>query len=475
MKQFALAIALVSTGFSAIGQKAAWNWYFGDHAGITFSSGAPVALTDGVLNTFEGVATISDTAGQLLFYTDGITVYNRNHQAMPNGSGLLGDPSATQSGIIVQAPLSDSLYFVFTIDYNMGSNGLRYSVVDMSLDGGLGNVIEKNTLVRSNAKEKITAARHANGIDFWILINDWTSDDIFSYHLSSNGLDLTPVQSSVGPFHGGVLSDALGYMKVNRLNNRLALALWNKNRFTLLDFDNATGLCSNKIELQGNSSNLYKTYGVEFSPDGTMLYGTTMASPFKVLQFNLLAGTAIDVFNSRVILESTASAPPSCTGGSSYHFGALQLGPDGLIYGVSNCESYLNSISNPDSLGSACGYSPQSVSLPIGVGKLGLPNFVSDFILPNVTTGSLELEDALPAIAAYPNPSSGLWNLRFNAHTITGNLEVLDNSGRVVMRDVILTNATHHVLSSSSLTVGTYICRIRWGSEIRHIRLTANL
>ena len=91
------------------------NWYFGNYAGITFNSGSPVALTNGALITTEGVATISDNSGNLLFYTDGVTVYNRNHVTMTNGTGLFGDASSTQSAIIVQKPGFNNIYYLSLI------------------------------------------------------------------------------------------------------------------------------------------------------------------------------------------------------------------------------------------------------------------------------------------------------------------------------------------------------------------------
>ncbi len=78
------------------------NWYFGNYAGVSFSSGEPIALLDGALSTSEGVATISNSTGSLLFYTDGQTIWNRNHQIMSNGAGLWGHSSSTQSGVIVK-------------------------------------------------------------------------------------------------------------------------------------------------------------------------------------------------------------------------------------------------------------------------------------------------------------------------------------------------------------------------------------
>ena len=77
------------------------NWYFGNKAGLNFSTCTPTILTDGQVNTHEGVATISDANGNLLFYTDGVTVWNKQHLIMDNGTGLAGHPSSTQSAVIV--------------------------------------------------------------------------------------------------------------------------------------------------------------------------------------------------------------------------------------------------------------------------------------------------------------------------------------------------------------------------------------
>ena len=124
------------------------NWYFGNHAAISFNSGSPVALTNSAMQTNEGCATLSDASGQLLFYTDGSTVYDRNHQVMPNGTGLMGHESTTQSGTIVPLPGSTNLFYVFTLDQMATPNGYRYSIVDLNLNGGLGAVTStKNILI----------------------------------------------------------------------------------------------------------------------------------------------------------------------------------------------------------------------------------------------------------------------------------------------------------------------------------------
>ena len=90
-------------------------WYFGENAGIDFNSGVPISLNDGQLNTLEGCASIADYNGDLLFYTDGSLVYNKNHTIMPNGTGLFGNNSSSQSAIIVKKPASTSIYYIFTV------------------------------------------------------------------------------------------------------------------------------------------------------------------------------------------------------------------------------------------------------------------------------------------------------------------------------------------------------------------------
>src|SRR5262245_40286912 len=104
-------------------------WYFGQNAGVTFQTGNPVAASGGQINTVEGTAAISDAAGNRLFYTEGVTVWNRNHIPMPNGNGLMGNASSTQSAVIVQKPGSTNIYYIFTVDAQAGTNGLRWSEV----------------------------------------------------------------------------------------------------------------------------------------------------------------------------------------------------------------------------------------------------------------------------------------------------------------------------------------------------------
>ena len=73
------------------------HWYFGGQAGINFTSGTAVADTNGQLSAYAGISSISDTLGNLLMYTEGQNIWNKNHQIMPNGTGLFGLGTPVQS------------------------------------------------------------------------------------------------------------------------------------------------------------------------------------------------------------------------------------------------------------------------------------------------------------------------------------------------------------------------------------------
>lgn len=397
-KQLHIIMLLVFTNSNLLAQSESSNWYFGIYAGVTFNSGVPVALTNGALSTHEGVASVSDSAGNLLFYTDGKIVYDATHAVMLNGTGLLGDASSTQSCIIVKKPLSNSLYFVFTMADVTSAAGFRYSIVDMTLNGGLGAVTLKNIVVYSSAREKLTSVKHANGTDYWILINAWNDDKIRAFRLDSSGVDTAAVISDAGPIRYGTYSYSLGYMKASRQNNRLAFGTWTLGNFIVVDFDNSTGIAdsSTRLDLQGTAW----SYGVEFSPDGNLLYCSTLSNPQEILQFDLSLGNDSIIYANRYVITSGTGL-----GCSSFRYGALQLGPDGKIYGVNVCDSSLFVINYPDLPGASCGFVSQAVALGSGTCDLGLPNLISDEVLPSTSVENIRENEGF---MIYPNPANNV-------------------------------------------------------------------
>ncbi|MFT5752446.1 MAG: hypothetical protein ACI86L_001959, partial [Dokdonia sp.] len=263
-----ILMLLLLFSLSTYGQRQASNWYFGNNAGINFNNGVPSPLLDGQIDTVEGCTSISDKeTGQLLFYTEGVTVWNRNHEIMPNGEGLKGSFSSTQSALVIPLPGSTTLYYIFTSDvvrqYQISGsgNGFNYSIVDLSRNGGLGDVIEKNIELLPNSSEKLTSVNAANGDDFWVLTHFGNS--FYAYKVTSSGVGPVVV-STIGPSIDD-FNNIRGGIKASPDGSKLAVAhLFFTPVFDGLayvyDFDSETGIISNQLLLGDDL--VY--YGTEF-------------------------------------------------------------------------------------------------------------------------------------------------------------------------------------------------------------------
>ena len=351
-------------------------WYFGENAGIDFNQTPPVALTDGRLNGDEGCASMADGNGNLLFYTDGERIWDRTHTVMSNGTGLMGHPGSTQSALIVKKPSSCTIYYVFTVG-GVLTDKLHYSEVDMSLNSGLGGVVNKNTSFIGSvpAPEKLTGVRHQNGVDFWVVVHQFNTNAFESYLLSSAGVSTTPVISNIGTVTSS--NTPRGYLRASPDGSRIVSANGivfgspspTSNNYEVFDFDNSTGELTNLIvTIPYNSSRA--PYGVEFSPNGNLLYLVDR----QVKQFNLLAGTPAVIIASRVDLGSPTTS-----------IGAAQLAPDGRIYVSERFNSYLHVIEDPNVVGMGCNFVEEGFYLGGRRSRVGLPNFVNSTIVTNTS------------------------------------------------------------------------------------------
>ncbi len=340
-----------------------------------------MALTDGELNTIEGCSSISDYNGNLLFYTDGITIWNRNHQPMPNGTGLGGHTSSTQSGIIVPSPASPDIYYVFTVDEAGKLKGLQYNIVDMASDGGLGDVILKNVLLRTPVTEKLTAVMHANGTDIWVVAHDYGNNNFLAYLVTATGVTATPVITAIGHDYE-IDNDIRGYMKAAPDGGKIALAGHSVNGIEIFQFDNGTGILSNRIAIDNYfitpvASLFNLTYGIEFSSDSSKLYvsNTIFHNIFdtssSIYQFNLSNYNNTAVLNSGIQITPEENIPME----------GLQLAIDGKIYIARLRASFLSTIDNPNVLGVGSGYRQNGVSLAGRLSMHGLPPFIQSYFI----------------------------------------------------------------------------------------------
>lgn len=280
------------------------------------------------MNTFEGAASISDKNGNLLFYSDGDTIWNKSHNPMLNATGLKGHSSATQSCLITPYPGSENKYYLFTVGNESDYEGLHYSIIDMRLDNDMGAIDSfKNIMLTDSVSEKLCAIIHTNAYDYWIVTRKASSSIFHSYLVSCDGISSTPVISDAG----GIYSEK-GYMKPSKDGKMLISAeLATNGVVQSFDFDNANGFISFNSIISQSTSKYY--YGVEFSPDDSIIYvsNNTTISQYQRYASNIGA--------SEIVLNHTGF---SCN--------AMQLAPDNKIYLSIQNQHMMSVINDPDNI-----------------------------------------------------------------------------------------------------------------------------
>lgn len=333
-------------------------WYFGNNAALDFNGGSPpTALTNSAMNAHEGVSTICDSAGNLLFYTDGLTIWNRNHVPMTNGTGLFGNGSSTMSSIILPVIGSNTQYYVFTADFWVGSpRGINYSIVDMTLSSGLGAVTAtKNIPVLNPAAEKICAVRHANCTDWWVIAHGRATNDRNFHAFPVTAAGVGPgVVSTVGAPVGGNWA-RISYLIPTWDGTMLIHAMWN-NITEILDFNRTTGVVSNARTL---STTVTGAYGACMSPNDSLIYLAQAFGGQGVYQFQRFAANP----SATQTLVGTIPNGPA----------AMQVGPDDILYIVRRNFSGLSEIRNPNGIGAACNFVLNGVGLAGRTNDMGLP------------------------------------------------------------------------------------------------------
>jgi len=328
-------------------------WYFGQNAGVKFnSSGVPTALSNGNMNTPEGCAYIMGSNGKIANYSNGEKLWIGGTNIVI--SGLQGDKQATQSALFIHKPQDNDTVYLFTLDADCGSDGLKYSViVNQNIVSGM-----KNIPLHSNVTERMCFVQHCNNEDTWLIVHGWNNNEFYTYKITGEGIDTVPIISSVGSIHSGNILNATGYMKVNQLGDKLALAKMGCGEVELFHFDNVSGIVSNPISL----SNISTPYGIEFNAHGDRLYVSTASG--NLYNYDLSQWSALDIQNSRHLISATNNL-----------LGALQIGPDDKIYVAQDNSHFLGRIASPNNLGISCAYDAQSIYLDGFICEAGLPPY----------------------------------------------------------------------------------------------------
>lgn len=367
----ALFLLYINSAFSQYYTNQNKVWAYGNHAGVNFTSGKPVAFASAI-NTSEGSTSVSDAAGNLLFYTDGKTVFNRAGATMPSGAAIVpfSTYSTTQAAVVMPTLSDPNQYYIFSLEEEgfVPASRLAYSIVDMSLSGGMGDVVSSSThtLVDSSLSEKMIAIP-GSSCNIWLLTHKSDSRSFWAYNITASGISTPVVSSFTTP---SIYRDVIGVMNCSPDTKSIVLQINSGVPFgtELYDFDTATGIVSNRKVLDS----LKRHYGAEFSPDSKKLYSGhyNPAGASTIEQYDLTSPvvTAIQASKATIVTGVNGAATQ------------LRLAPDGKIYLNSFSDlanDFLDVIDKPNIAGTGCGYVSHAVKLSTGsFGFLGLPGMV---------------------------------------------------------------------------------------------------
>jgi gliding motility-associated-like protein len=500
------------------------NWVFGYGARVNFSGPIPVGSSNAAINSNESTASVSDpSTGQILFYTDGRKVWNTNNQVMPNGSNLLGGffNSCTQGALIVPFPEDNQRYYLFTLEEleaqsvnPLADNGLRYSIVDMTLNGGLGDVqvASVNTPLANDLTEKLIVIRSDEIQGFWVIAHKKNANEFLAWKIDVCGVTAQPVVSTVGsnfasaPF--GANEAWSGAMDASPDGNRIGMPVDWSDRIEFFDFNKTTGVVSNPLTINvTDDSNppFLRKYGACFSPDGSKFYYTNMNS---VYQLDLSTYTSAAIASSITLIYSPLLEP-----NNNYCF-QIEEAPNNRLYVAIGNTARLDEISNPNLLGLGCGYVVNAVSFSPATCQLGLPaqvplgGFAANSTITFLPDSCLQSDISFSVATASPinqinwnfdDPNSGVSNIssslnpshlfsetgtyQINAivqfdcytETVTQNITVVDCSDNIIpvlpfeFPNVFTPNfdGTNDLFEIENLSANTEVIILnRWGNAV---------
>jgi hypothetical protein len=408
-----LFVFLVSLYFGSYAQKVTYNkrsdflkansvWAFGLTAGLDFNSGGPKAIHTKMFAD-EGCAAVADrVTGKLLFYSNGGQVWDANHGVMPNGDSLEGNTDygrpgqnskyshanpngyffSTMQGVCIVPVFNDpNKYYLFSLSgITSGGTDLKgalfYNIIDMSLNGGLGDVVpgKKNiALDRSTLAEAMIAIPGDNCDDVWLMVHHMLDHEFRAYHITPAGIDTVPVLSTTS---GKLASYILGTMGISNDRHKIVITYTNEGAL-IGKFDPATGKVSEAMKaISGYSA------GAVFSPDDSKLY---IHESRGLYQYDLSNYDSAAIWNSKTFI-----ATGNFRAGLS--LGVPRLYNDTLYLSGSHTVSR---VTNPNLLGAACNYEANFMNLLPGDTSFGHMNNDVVFQIKEDDISALALDTSL--------------------------------------------------------------------------------
>ncbi len=437
---------------------------------INFFTGSPTVAFDSIdMNFAHTHANISDSAGNMLFYTNGYYIADATDDTMDNGGGI--NPGAyanfvpdgfliPQGALIIRKPLSN-IYYLFhsSVDNYPNPNSsiayhLRITTIDMDLNNGLGKVITKNVAIISDTLNvgKITACKHGNGRDWWVVAHRMNSNKFYKILVTPYGADSISEQS-IGSFRA---TDA-GQAKFSSDGTRYAYFHYNTAGLDVYDFDRCTGMLSNwrndTIPIQ------YGNVGVEFSPNSQQLY---VGNITEIYQYNANDANLLTNRNVVAIYDGFYDSVP----GLGTYLCYPQLAPDGKIYiTTGNGTRYFHILDQPDSPGLACNVIQHGLMVPSFYFNT-IPNHPNYFLGANGLCNNLSYESLeswkVKKVTAFGNPTHDKFTLWFPVDKDVGVLEIYDVNGACIRREYVAQWSQYKTVDISEFSDGIYLVKMSW-------------
>lgn len=420
-------------------------WYFGDGAGLDFNpdpddENAPVPRPIAEAhpqNIPAGTSTISDQAGQVLFFTDGQSVWDLNGTLMENGSDIGGSNTSSQAVLAVAVPTQSTLFYLFTTQAaTSGGNEVRFSLVDIKAENttGVGNVVTKNNFLFSPSTEHSAAL--SAGDTTWAVFHELGNNTFRAYPVSSQGIGQS-VLSSVGSNHG--FNSGVGAMKFSPDGTKLAITISEGgcNRVELFEFNQQTGVLTEYALVDLGCGGDGEVYGLEFSADSDRIFlsyrnGTPVIEEYIIKEAGPSCPTCFAAANTPALRAACIlSTKKVLSGTAGLNLGALQIASDGQIYVAVVGSNRIGQIQVGTGCTAASTFNQDAVEAMPGTSNLGLPSFVqnSGSSIPEPSLGippTLCLDPVSGASASFegggePDIDSYFWTITHEDGTVVRN------------------------------------------------------
>ena len=363
---------------------------------------------------------IYDKNDNLILYSNGSKVFNRNHRLIENSDSLcfgsdwgVGNTKSAYYNqyyitryaeplVALSVPSKPYIYYLISVYITKDSitnPKIVYSIVDMTYNSGLGKMIQKELPIKlGNFTESIATCRHANAQDWWIIAREYYNKKFTLLRLNGNGINEVVInqQSNWDLLNKNAFK--------GNFSNRFSwdgkyFASYSYEGLELFDFDRCTGQLSNRREFLIPQDDTSSCSYVCFSPDNKLIYALLGHKIYQIeISTQIRRKIADWDYREDTVDGGTASFYTS--------FGIPQLAPDGKIY-ISTSEGtrYLHYIDKPNEIGLACDFRQRSIKLQNW--NIGLPMFPNYELGADTSCHESSLDELERyKIDIYPNPAS---------------------------------------------------------------------